>query len=343
MGLTYKKAGVDIGEGEKFARDVGRLARSTFVRGVLEGVGGFGSVFDPKMFGMKDPLLVAGTDGVGTKLALARAIGRVDTIGIDLVAMCVNDILTLGAVPAFFLDYYACGKLDRGEAVAVLRGIARGCKEAGCALIGGETAEMPGFYRKGEFDVGGFAVGLVERDKLVNGSGVLEGDIAIGLPSSGCHSNGYSLVRKILSKAGAFKRGKVVDGFEPIVRKLLTPTRIYVRSILKLIERINIKAMAHITGGGISGNLGRQLPKGLGVEVFTENIPISSIFKWLMKGGDVDSDEMFRVFNMGCGFAVFVSDSDAESAARILAENGERPFLLGRVKKIRGSGKIIFK
>jgi phosphoribosylformylglycinamidine cyclo-ligase len=303
-----------------------KLVRSTRPGGEF-GFGGFSSLFDLKKLGMKDPILVSTADGVGTKLELAKHQGKHGTIGIDLVAMCVNDLITCGAKPIFFLDYFAAGKFDQKRTVEVIRGIARGCRESGCALVGGETAIMPGFYSDSKYDLAGFAVGVVERNRVINGERVKAGDILLGLESSGFHSNGYSLLRKVFTK-------KELSG--TIGGKLLIPTRIYVKSVLELIRNIDALAIAHITGGGFYDNLPRVLPKGLGVSIRKGSWPIPKLFAQVQKRAHYSEREMFRTFNMGIGMAVLIRASDAGRAQMILRRHRIRSWEIGAV--VKGNG-----
>ena len=338
-GLTYKDAGVDIEAGEKLVDRIKLFAAKTFDSNVLAGIGGFGAGYlIPK--GYKEPVLVSGTDGVGTKLKVAQMVGIHDTVGIDLVAMCVNDILTVGARPLFFLDYFATGKLSVDIAADVIKGIAKGCEIAGCALIGGETAEMPDFYPEGEYDLAGFVVGIVEREKYITGERIQPGDVVLGLASSGIHSNGYSLVRKLFF--GILKLN-VDDYIEELGTKvyeaLLIPTRIYVRPILKLIEKVNVKGIAHITGGGIPGNLVRVLPKNVNAVIYKDSWEVLPIFEFIQSKGNVPEEEMFRTFNMGIGLCLVVSPEDVEKAETILSESGEKVYRIGRITE--GKGKVV--
>ena len=331
--LTYAQAGVDIDAGDALVEKIKPLARRTLRPGVLAGIGGFGALFEmPK--GYREPVLVSGTDGVGTKLKLAFALGRHDTIGVDLVAMSVNDILTLGAEPLFFLDYYACGKLDVATAAEVVKGIAAGCERAGCALIGGETAEMPGMYPAGEYDLAGFAVGVVEKSRIIDGSTIAPGDVVLGLSSDGAHSNGYSLIRRIIERSGADLSQRL--GNSTLADLVLTPTRIYVKPVLKLLQRVAVKGMAHITGGGLVENVPRVLSDKLTARVDRSAWPLPALFAWLRKEGNVEDAEMFRVFNCGIGMVLVVSAQDADAAIALLAENGERVWRIGVIDERRG-------
>ncbi|WP_028008951.1 phosphoribosylformylglycinamidine cyclo-ligase [Solimonas flava] len=330
-GLSYRDAGVDIDAGDALVDDIKKIVKSTRRPEVLAGVGGFGALVGlPKKY--KKPVLVSGTDGVGTKLRLGIDSGRVQGLGQDLVAMCVNDVLVSGAEPLFFLDYYATGKLDQKNAAQVIKGIAQGCKLAGCALVGGETAEMPGMYHGSDFDLAGFCVAVAEQSKIIDGSKIKVGDVLIGLPSSGPHSNGYSLVRKILERAKAdldapFGKGTLADA-------LLAPTHIYVKPVLKLLEQgIKVRGMSHITGGGIVGNLPRCFAKGIAAVVDTQSWQRPAIFDWLQAQGGVEQDEMWRVFNCGVGFILVVPRLEADAALKSLKKSGARPFLMGEIVK----------
>jgi phosphoribosylformylglycinamidine cyclo-ligase len=326
--LTYRDAGVDIDAGDALVDDIGAIVKPTLRPEVVGGVGGFGALVRiPQKY--KAPILVSGTDGVGTKLKLAIEAKRYDGLGIDLVAMCVNDILVSGAEPLFFLDYYATGKLDTKVAAAVIRGIAEGCRQAGCALVGGETAEMPGMYAKGDFDLAGFAVGVVEEGAIVDGSRLAPGDVLIGLPSSGPHSNGYSLIRRIVAR-GRHRLGKKVAG-ATLADALLAPTRIYVKPVLELAARVPVKGMAHITGGGITENVPRMLPKDCGAAVDLSSYRRPAIFDWLQDEGGVAEAEMRRTFNCGVGLVVAVARADAARAAEQLRDAGLAPWVLGEI------------
>jgi phosphoribosylformylglycinamidine cyclo-ligase len=321
-GLSYRDAGVDIDEGDALVEAIKPFARRTLRPEVLAGIGGFGALCElPKKY--RQPVLVSGTDGVGTKLKLAFESSRHDTVGIDLVAMSVNDVLVQGAEPLFFLDYFACGKLDTRVAAEVVKGIARGCELAGCALLGGETAEMPGMYPQGEYDLAGFCVGVVEKERIIDGRAIAPGDVLLGLASSGPHSNGYSLIRKILERAR--------PEFD-----LLEPTRIYVKPILKLLESVPVKGLAHITGGGITGNVPRALPANTKAVISKASWPRPPVFQWLQRTGDVAEDEMFRVFNCGIGMVLVVSRDDAGRAAQVLRGEGETVYEIGAIEKGAG-------
>ena len=330
-GLSYKDAGVDIDAGDALVERIKPFAKRTLREGVLNGLGGFGALFEiSKKY--QNPVLVSGTDGVGTKLKLAFEWGFHDTVGIDLVAMSVNDILVQGAEPLFFLDYFACGKLDIETATNVIKGIAAGCEESGCALIGGETAEMPTMYPDGEYDLAGFAVGVVEKDKIINGSTITAGDVILGLASNGVHSNGFSLVRKVLEVS---KADLSMDmGGVTLQQAISAPTRIYVKPILATLEQINIKGMAHITGGGLTENVPRVLPEGLQAVIHSNSWTRSPLFQWLQQAGNISDDEMHRVFNCGIGMVVIVSANDADKAREILSAQGETVFTLGEIRAL---------
>jgi phosphoribosylformylglycinamidine cyclo-ligase len=333
--LTYRDAGVDIDAGDDLVERIKPYARRTLREGVLAGIGGFGAMFEISR-NYREPVLVSGTDGVGTKLKLAFELKRHDTIGIDLVAMSVNDILTSGAEPLFFLDYYACGKLDVDTAVEVIKGIAAGCEMAGCALIGGETAEMPGMYPASEYDLAGFAVGIVEKSEIIDGALIAEGDIVLGLGSNGAHSNGYSLIRKIVEMKRIDLSGDL--GGQLLSDVILAPTRIYVKPVLKLMKRVNIKGLAHITGGGLVENIPRVLPGGLAARIERGAWPMPPLFTWLKQQGNVSDREMFRVFNCGIGMVVIVSAAEAAVAETLLAEAGETVWRIGSVRRRSGNG-----
>lgn len=331
--MTYRDAGVDIDAGDALVENIKPFAARTKREGVLAGIGGFGALFEvPKRY--REPVLVSGTDGVGTKLKLAFTLGRHDTIGVDLVAMSVNDVLVQGAEPLFFLDYYATGKLEVAVATEVVKGIALGCELAGCALIGGETAEMPGMYAPGEYDLAGFCVGVVEKSRIIDGSTVAAGDVILGLASSGLHSNGYSLARRIVDRAApdldADFHGR------PLADALLAPTRIYVKPVLALIAALPVKALAHITGGGLPGNVPRVLPGHLVADIDGSSWPRTPLFDWLQSKGNVAADEMYSTFNCGIGMVLVVAEGDAESAMGMLAEAGETVTRIGTIRPRRG-------
>ena len=327
--LTYRDAGVDIDAGDRLVENIKPFAKKTLTKGVLAGIGGFGALYEIAAGKYREPVLVSGTDGVGTKLKLAFELGRHATIGIDLVAMSVNDILTLGAQPLFFLDYYACGRLDVATATEVVKGIARGCEQAGCALLGGETAEMPGMYPSGEYDLAGFAVGIVEKSQIIDGSSIREGDAVLGLASSGAHSNGYSLIRKILAVrnvdlAAKFHGGTLADA-------ILEPTRIYVKPVLKLAGAVSVKGLAHITGGGLVDNVPRILSDRLAARIERAAWPMPPLFRWLKDEGNITDEELYRVFNCGIGMVVVVRETDAAKAIKMLKAAGETAWRIGKI------------
>ncbi len=327
--LSYRDAGVDIDAGDQLVERIKPLAKKTLREGVIAGIGGFGALFEvPRRY--REPLLVAGTDGVGTKLKLAFDLRRHDTIGIDLVAMSVNDILVQGAEPLFFLDYFACGRLDPDVAAAVIEGIATGCQAAGCALIGGETAEMPGMYPDDEYDLAGFAVGVVEKSAVIDGRTIVAGDLVLGLPSSGAHANGYSLLRKILSRSGADLE-RPFDGQQTLGEAVLAPTRIYARPLLSLMRALPVKGLAHITGGGLTGNIPRVLPPALRAEIVATAWRRPALFDWLQEEGRVTEREMYRVFNCGIGMVAILAREHAEQAIDLLASAGEPAVLIGSI------------
>ena len=327
--LSYRDAGVDIDAGDELVERIKPAARRTLRPEVMGGIGGFGALCAlPQKY--REPVLVSGTDGVGTKLKLAFSYDRHDTIGIDLVAMSVNDILVQGAEPLFFLDYFACGKLDVATGARVIEGIARGCELAGCALIGGETAEMPGMYPAGEYDLAGFAVGVVERSRIINGSTICPGDVLLGLASSGAHSNGYSLIRRILAETQVDPQADFHG--VPLIDALMAPTRIYVKPLLALMQALPVKGLAHITGGGITGNLPRILPSGTQARIQRDAWTLPPLFQWLQQAGQVADDEMLRVFNCGIGMIVVLAAADAERAAALLRAAGETVYPLGQIE-----------
>jgi phosphoribosylformylglycinamidine cyclo-ligase len=326
--ISYKDAGVDIVAGDALVERIKPLAKKTMREGVLAGIGGFGALFEvPKRY--KEPVLVSGTDGVGTKLKLAFEWNMHDTVGIDLVAMSVNDVLVQGAEPLFFLDYFACGKLDVDTAAAVIGGIAKGCELSGCALIGGETAEMPGMYPAGEYDLAGFAVGAVEKSKILTGHNVQAGDVVLGLASSGVHSNGFSLVRQCIARAGHAAPAQL-DG-QPFKQALMAPTRLYVLNVLDALNQHPIKVLAHITGGGLLENIPRVLPHGLAAHLEKGSWPQSELFAWLQATAGIDDTEMNRTFNNGIGMVVVIDAGHAEACARTLVAAGEQVFTIGRI------------
>ena len=331
--LTYKDAGVDIDAGNALVERIKPLVARTRRPEVMAGIGGFGGLYALPPDRYREPVLVSGTDGVGTKLKLAQMLNRHDTIGIDLVAMCVNDVLVQGAEPLFFLDYFASGRLDVDVASAVVSGIAEGCVQAGAALIGGETAEMPDMYADGDYDLAGFCVGAVERSEMIDGSEISEGDVLIGIAASGPHSNGYSLIRRVIDIAG----DEAVGGI-PVSQKLLAPTRIYVKPILELAQTLRIKGLSHITGGGITENLPRVLPAGVHAVVDTQSWSQGDVFDWLAERGNIELAEMRRTFNCGVGMVTVVEAKDADEAIRTLNNAGESAWLLGRIAK--GDGEV---
>jgi phosphoribosylformylglycinamidine cyclo-ligase len=330
---TYKDAGVDIKRADDVLNRIKHRITATFNQHVLTSIGGFGALSEvPKQY--KDPILVSSTDGVGTKLKIAFNVGKHDTVGIDLVAMSANDVLTTGARPFFFLDYFATGHIEEHVYESVITGICEGCKMAQCALIGGETAEMPSFYREGEYDLAGFAMGFVERDKIVNGSTIREGDVVIGLASSGLHSNGFSLVRKVLFEIHNLKACGRVEGLsEPLFEALLRPTRIYVKPVTKILDRFVVKGMAHITGGGLPGNISRIIPGGLAVSLTVSQSRVPEIFKLIQKLGNITDGEMCSTFNMGIGYVLVIDQKDEQAILVALEESGETAFRLGTIEK----------
>ena len=335
MAISYKDSGVDVERGYQAVKLMKEHVKSTYTKGVLGDIGSFGGFFQMPE-GMKQPVLVAGTDGVGTKLKYAIIAARHDTIGIDAVAMCVNDIVCQGAKPLIFLDYFATGSLSPEKVATVVSGIAEGCRQSGAALIGGETAEMPGFYPEGDYDIAGFAVGVVDKEKIINGSTIKSGDVLIGLKSSGIHSNGYSLVRKLFGEdINALEKYDEELGAKPI-DVLLTPTRIYVKSILALIEKVKVKGIAHITGGGFIENIPRIFPEGIGCEINTKSYEVPAVFKALQKKAGITDAQIYNTFNMGIGMVVCVSQENVETAIAQLEATGENCVVLG--KTVKGSG-----
>ena len=336
-GLSYRDAGVDIDAGNSLVERIKPLVAATRRPEVLAGLGGFGGLFHLGSR-YRDPVLVSGTDGVGTKLLLARQLGRHDTIGIDLVAMCVNDILVCAAEPLFFLDYFACGKLDVDAAAEVVSGIAEGCRQAGCALIGGETAEMPGMYAPGEYDLAGFAVGAVEREGLIDGRQIDEDCVLVGLASSGAHSNGYSLIRRVIEHSGA----NLDNDFqgETLGQALLEPTRIYVSAVQRLLGQIDLRGMAHITGGGLTENIIRVVPDGYGIEIDVNSWSAPPVFDWLAEAGNIEAGEMRRTFNMGIGFVLVCPETDAGRIAELLDEPAP---VIGRVRRCADGPRVVFR
>lgn len=337
MANAYKQAGVDIEAGYQAVALMKQHVQKTMRPEVLGGIGGFGGLFDLSALGFRQPVLVSGTDGVGTKLKLAFLLDRHDTVGIDCVAMCVNDIVVQGAEPLFFLDYIACGKAVPEKIAAIVKGVADGCVEAGCALIGGETAEMPGMYEEHEYDLAGFAVGVAEKERLVTGQTIQAGDVLIGLPSSGLHSNGYSLVRRIVLDQAKLELDRIYEPLAvPLGEELLKPTRIYAKPLRSLLQTFTIKGMAHITGGGFIENIPRMLPPGVGARIERGSWPVLPIFDLLRQNGGLEEEEMFSVFNMGIGLVLAVSPEAADSVVNALAGQGEAAYIIGEV--VEGAG-----
>ncbi len=331
---TYKDAGVDIDRANSFIEKIKPLIKSTSRREVMSGIGGFGGLFHLDISKNKHPVLVSSTDGVGTKLKIAQMIGKHDTVGIDLVAMSVNDVVVQGAEPLFFLDYIAAGKIHVDTTVQIVKGVVRGCQEAGCALIGGETAEMPGFYKDDEYDLAGFCVGVVEAEKLIDGSEIRVGDRIIGLASSGLHSNGFSLARKVLFDGGAFRPDERVEGLDQTIGlELLKPTRIYVKSVMNLIKNFNVRGIVHITGGGFWDNIPRIVPGPCRAAIRKGSWPIPPVFDVIRKAGKIDDHEMFRVFNMGIGMILVVPEKEQTEIMERLEVLGEKAYSIGDIKK----------
>ena len=339
VSLTYRDAGVDIDAGDALVESIKPIARATRRAGLLADIGGFGAMFEIPPGKYREPVLVSSTDGVGTKLKLAIDLKRYDTIGIDLVAMCVNDIIVQGAEPLFFLDYYATGKLDHDVAVRIIRGIADGCVHAGCALAGGESAEMPGLYAKNDFDLAGFAVGVVEKSKIIDGSQVKANDTLIGLAASGVHSNGYSLVHKII-KLGKIKLDKPFDG-RTLGDMLLAPTRIYVKPLLALLNQVPVHGIAHITGGGLPGNIPRVLPANMRAVIDSRAWKRPAIFDWLQDQGGIEDTEMYRTFNCGVGMVLALDAVDAETALKQLHAAGESATIIGHIEQHPGEAQVV--
>ena len=343
-GLTYAQAGVDIDAGNRMVELIKPLVRATARPGADAEIGGFGGIFDLKRVGYRDPVLVAATDGVGTKLKVAIETGRHDTIGIDLVAMSVNDLVVQGAEPLFFLDYYACGRLEPEIGAAVVAGISVGCRESGCALIGGETAEMPGVYQGDDYDLAGFAVGAVERDALLPRADIVEGDVILGLSSSGVHSNGYSLVRKVIETTGLpWTAPAPFMPKQSLGEAILTPTRIYVNACLAAIRETNaVKGLAHITGGGFPDNIPRILPKGLGARIDLARVAVPAVFQWLASEGGIAESEMLRTFNCGIGMIVVASPEKADAVVKAFTRAGETVVMLGDITSARGDTSVAY-
>ncbi|MBM3251983.1 MAG: phosphoribosylformylglycinamidine cyclo-ligase [Candidatus Omnitrophica bacterium] len=321
--LTYKSSGVDIDKADKFKKEIKSLVAKTFTKEVMGGIGGFGSLYDFSLAEYRHPILVSSSDGVGTKLIIAKLVGKHDTVGIDLVAMNTNDILCLGARPIFFLDYIASGKLQPQVLRDVIKGIAEGCKQSACSLIGGETAELPGMYAEGDYDLGGFVVGVVEKGKIIDGSKIKVGDVILGLESSGIHSNGYSLARKVFSPAEQ-KR---------FARELLEPTRIYVKPVLDIIKNVNVKGIAHITGGAFYGKIPRIIPRGMSALIDKNSWPVPKIFKMIKKNGNVEEKEMYKTFNMGIGMVLVLKSGDVPKVKKILAKYRLKSWVIGKIIK----------
>jgi len=340
MTISYKDAGVDKEAGYKQVALIKDIVKKTHSKDVLTGIGGFAGLFQLDIDSYKEPVLVSGTDGVGTKLKIAFMMDKHDTIGEDCVAMCVNDILCQGASPLFFLDYIGTGKLIPEKMAEIVKGVANGCIKGECALIGGETAEMPGLYEEEEYDLAGFCVGIVDKKNIIDGSNIMEGDVLIGIPSSGVHSNGYSLVRKIVFEKQNMNVDKYIPELETTIgEELLKPTRIYTKVIKPLVEKFNIEGIAHITGGGFYENIPRILPKGLTAHVYTDKINIPKIFKLLQEWGNINTEEMYSTFNMGIGMVLAVSKDEGEEIIEHLRDNGEKAILLGEIKE--GQEKVV--
>lgn len=337
--FTYRDAGVDIDAGDALVEAIKPIAARTHRPGVLAGIGGFGALFQIPPGRYREPVLVASTDGVGTKLKLAIDLKRHDTVGIDLVAMCVNDVVVQGAEPLFFLDYFASGKLENAVAEVVLAGIGEGCRQAGAALIGGETAEMPGMYAPGDYDLAGFCVGAVERAEIIDGAAVKPNDTIVGIASSGAHSNGYSLIRKLLELSKT-PLDRPFDG-RTLGEVLLAPTRIYVKPLLALLRRVKVRAAAHITGGGLPGNVPRVLPAGVRAVIDSRAWKRPAIFDWLQQSGNIDDFEMYRTFNCGLGMVLMLDPADAERALALLAESGETASVIGHVEAHTGEPEVV--
>ncbi|MGE0113315.1 MAG: phosphoribosylformylglycinamidine cyclo-ligase [Steroidobacteraceae bacterium] len=335
--LTYRDAGVDIDAGEALVDRIKPHVKRSMRREVMGGLGGFGALFEVPLDRYRKPVLVSGTDGVGTKLRLAIETGRHDTIGIDLVGMCVNDVVVQGAEPLYFLDYYATGKLDVDVAESVIKGIVEGCIQAGCALIGGETAEMPGMYAAGDYDLAGFSVGIVEKDAIIDGSKTQPGDVLIALPSSGPHSNGYSLIRKLLERAQATPATRLGDSL--LYDALLAPTRIYVKPVLALMQQVPVHGVAHITGGGLLENIPRVVPEGLESVIHRSSWTLPPVFKWLQQQGNISEHEMLRTFNCGVGMTLCLAPGHVDQALQLLQSLGEAAFVVGEIRE--GNGGVV--
>lgn len=337
---SYKAAGVDVTAGYKSVELMKKHIAKTNIDGVISGIGGFGGCFMPNLSGMEEPVLVSGTDGVGTKLKLAFLLDKHDTIGIDCVAMCVNDVVCGGAKPLFFLDYMALGKNVPEKVAEIVSGVAEGCVQAGCALVGGETAEMPGFYPVDEYDLAGFSVGIVDKKKIIDGESLEAGDVLIGLPSSGVHSNGFSLVRKVFNINEETVKKTYPELDKPLGETLLTPTKIYVKPLLALIEKCNVKAVSHITGGGFYENIPRMLKDGMSAKINKSAVPVLPIFNVIQREGNISEHDMFNTFNMGVGMVIAIDKNQADTALSVLAQAGEKAFVLGEV--VEGNKEVIF-
>jgi phosphoribosylformylglycinamidine cyclo-ligase len=344
MSLTYKDSGVDVEGGNRFVKKIAPFVRSTFTPGVITDIGGFGALFSPDLSGMEEPVLVSGTDGVGTKLKIAQMMNRHDTIGIDAVAMCVNDIITSGAKPLFFLDYISCGRLKEDVLADVVKGIAEGCISGECSLVGGETAEHPGVVPDDEYDIAGFSVGIVDKKKIINGQSISSGDAIIGISSSGIHSNGYSMVRKLFLDIKGYALDKQFSDLESTLGEtLLTPTSIYVKAVKSCLDSgIDLKGIVHITGGGFYENIPRILPGGISVVIEKNSFPVPPIFRIIEKEGSLDEIEMFTTFNMGVGMMLFVSKTEADGALKALKNRGYNAWIIGEsVKEAKEKVKLI--
>ena len=337
---SYKAAGVDVTAGYKSVELMKKHIAKTNIDGVISGIGGFGGCFMPNLSGMEEPVLVSGTDGVGTKLKLAFLLDKHDTIGIDCVAMCVNDVVCGGAKPLFFLDYMALGKNVPEKVAEIVSGVAEGCVQAGCALVGGETAEMPGFYPVDEYDLAGFSVGIVDKKKIIDGESLEAGDVLIGLPSSGVHSNGFSLVRKVFNINEETVKKTYPELDKPLGETLLTPTKIYVKPLLALIEKCNVKAVSHITGGGFYENIPRMLKDGMSAKINKSAVPVLPIFNVIQKEGNISEHDMLNTFNMGVGMVIAIEKNQVDTALSVLAQAGEKAFVLGEV--VEGDKEVIF-
>lgn len=338
---SYKEAGVDVTAGYKSVELIKKSVQETYNKSVISDLGGFGGLFAPNLTGMKEPVLVSGTDGVGTKLKLAFLLNKNDTIGQDCVAMCVNDIICCGATPMFFLDYLALGKNVPEVVATIVKGVTDGCKKAGCALVGGETAEMPGFYPEDEYDLAGFSVGIVDKEKIIDPSKINVGDAIIGIASSGVHSNGFSLVRKIFDVNKENLNEYKEELGMTLGECLLTPTKIYVKPVMKVLEQVEVKGISHVTGGGFYENLPRMLKDGVSIEINKESYPVLPIFKMIMEKGNIPERDMYNTFNMGIGMALIVDNKDVEKTIEILKENGEQAYVIGKI--VEGNKEVTIK